>query len=61
MIICLCVPACRSLGAGRSARRQVGSSKRLGCFDGHDMSDCELKIVETEKVLGALLRSIRKP
>jgi hypothetical protein len=36
-------------------------SKRLGYFDGYDISACESKIVETEKVLGALLRSMRKP
>ncbi|MCK4469649.1 MAG: four helix bundle protein, partial [Desulfobacterales bacterium] len=39
---------------------QFGLSKRLGYSDEHDISDCESKIVETEKVLGALLRSMRK-
>jgi hypothetical protein len=39
---------------------QFGLSKRLGYFDGYDISGCESKIVETEKVLGALLRSMRK-
>ena len=29
-------------------------------FDGYDIPNCESKIVETEKVLGALLRSMRK-
>jgi len=39
---------------------QLGLSRRMGYSDEHDISDCESKIVETEKALGALLRSMRK-
>jgi hypothetical protein len=40
--------------------RSLGLSKRLGYSDEHDISNCESKIVEAEKVLGALLRSMRR-
>ena len=49
-----------AFGSLRELHYQFGLSKRLGYFDEHDISGCELKIVETEKVLGALLRSMRK-
>ena len=41
-------------------KHRILGVKRLGYFDGHDISGCESKIVETEKVLGALLRSMCK-
>ena len=50
-----------AFGSLRELHYQFGLSKRLGYFDGYDISNCESKIEETEKVLGALLRSMRKP
>ena len=44
----------------RELHYQFGLSNRLGYFAGNDVPGCESKIVETEKVLGALLRSMRK-
>ena len=38
----------------------LGLSKRLGYCDEHNISNCESIIVEAEKVLGALLRSMRR-
>jgi four helix bundle protein len=49
-----------AFGSLRELHYQFGLSKRLGYFDEHDISSCESKIVETEKVLAALLRSMRK-
>ena len=49
-----------TFGSLRELHYQFGLSKRLGYFDGYDIPNCESKIVETEKVLGALLRSMRK-
>ncbi len=49
-----------AFGSLRELHYQFGLSKRLGYFDEHDISGCESKIVETEKVLAALLRSMRK-
>ena len=49
-----------AFGSLRELHYQFGLSKRLGYYDEHDFSGCESKIVETEKVLGALLRSMRK-
>ena len=46
-------------GSLRELHYQLGLSKRLGYSDEHDISNCESKIVEAEKVLGALLRSMR--
>ena len=43
----------------RELHYQVGLSRRLGYFKGYDISNCEAIIIETEKVLGALLRSMR--
>jgi len=43
----------------RELRYQCDLSKRLGYFDGYDIHGCDSKILETEKVLGALLRSMR--
>jgi four helix bundle protein len=49
-----------AFGSLRELHYQFDLSKRLGYFDGYDISGCESKIVETGKVLGALLRSMRK-
>ena len=49
-----------AFGSLRELHYQFGLSKRLEYFDGCDISGVESKIVETEKVLGALLRSMRK-
>ncbi|HUU40378.1 MAG TPA: four helix bundle protein [Desulfatiglandales bacterium] len=49
-----------AFGSLRELHYQLGLSRRLGYSDEHDISGCELKIVKTEKVLGALLRSMRK-
>ncbi|MFC1867611.1 four helix bundle protein [Thermodesulfobacteriota bacterium] len=49
-----------AFGSLRELHYQFGLSKRLGYFGEYDVTDCESKIVETEKVLGALLRSMRK-
>jgi len=39
---------------------QCGLSMRLGYPEARENSACEEKIIETEKVLNALIRSIRK-
>ncbi|HUU39758.1 MAG TPA: four helix bundle protein [Desulfatiglandales bacterium] len=49
-----------AFGSLRELHYQLCLSRRLGYSDEHDNSECESKIVETEKVLGALLRSMRK-
>ena len=49
-----------AFGSLREVHYQFGLSKRLGYFNRHDTSDCESKIVETEKVLNALIRSMCK-
>ena len=49
-----------AFGSLRELHYQFGLSKCLGYYDEHDISGCESKIVEAEKVLGALLRSMRK-
>ena len=49
-----------AFGSLRELHYQFSLSKRLGYCDEQDVSDCESKIVETEKVLGALIRSMRK-
>jgi len=43
----------------RELHYQFSVAKRLGYIDESDVSECDLKIVETEKVLNALLRSLR--
>ena len=48
-----------AFGSLRELHYQLGLSKRLGYSDEHEISNCESKIVEAEKVLGALLRSMR--
>ena len=49
-----------AFGSLRELHYQFGLSKRLGYLDGIDIPNCESIIEETEKVLGALLRSMRK-
>jgi four helix bundle protein len=48
-----------AFGSLRELHYQFGLSKRLGYSDKYDIPGCESKIVEAEKVLGALLRSMR--
>lgn len=45
----------------REVHYQLSLATRLGFCKHCDMIDCEQKIVEAEKVLGALLRSMRTP
>ena len=49
-----------AFGSLRELHYQPGLSKRLESSDKLDISICEAKIVETEKVLGALLRSMHR-
>ena len=49
-----------AFGSLRELHYQFDLAKRLGYFNEDDICICELKILETEKVLGALIRSIRK-
>jgi four helix bundle protein len=44
----------------RELRYQLGLSMRLGYAEPLEYSSCEEKIIETEKVLSALFRSIRR-
>jgi len=44
----------------RELHYQFDLSRRLVYLDGYDISGGESKIMETEKVLGALLRSMRR-
>ena len=46
-------------GSLRELHYQVGLSTRLGYLSERDTSTCEQKLVEAEKVLGALMRSMR--
>jgi four helix bundle protein len=48
-----------AFGSLRELHYQLGLCKRLGYSGEHEISNCESKIVEAEKVLGALLRSMR--
>ena len=43
----------------RELHYQFGLAKHLGYLAEKDYPECEVKLVETEKVLGALLRSMR--
>ncbi len=49
-----------AFGSLRELHYQFSLSKHLGYCDEHEVSDCDSKMVETEKVLGALIRSMRK-
>jgi four helix bundle protein len=48
-----------AFGSLRELHYQFDLSMRLGYINGHDITNCEPKIIETEKVLSALLRSMR--
>ncbi len=49
-----------AFGSLRELHYQFGLSKRLGYLGENDGPDCDSKIVEAEKVLAALIRSLRK-
>ena len=49
-----------AFGSLRELHYQFGLSNRLGFFNKQDVSECEEKIIEAEKVLNSLIRSIRK-
>ncbi len=49
-----------AFGSLRELHYQFDLSMRLGYSQGCDISNCKSKLMETEKVLGALLRSMRK-
>ena len=46
-------------GSLKELRYQVDLSNRLGYFVNHDVKVLQSKIIETEKVLNALIRSLR--
>jgi four helix bundle protein len=48
-----------AFGSLRELHYQFSLARRLGYTDEADVSGCDLKIVEAEKVLNALLRSLR--
>jgi len=47
-------------GSLRELHYQFSLARRLGYIDAPDVAECELKMVEAEKVLGAPVRSMRK-
>lgn len=49
-----------AFGSLRELHYQVSLSKRLGYLDGMVFEKCDANISEAEKVLGALVRSMRK-
>ena len=49
-----------AFGSLRELHYQFDLAKRLGYLNEDDIDICESKILETEKVLGALIRSLRK-
>ena len=50
-----------AFGSLRELSYQFGLAKRLGYVNEEEFFLCSSKIMEAEKVLGALLRSMRKP
>jgi four helix bundle protein len=48
-----------AFGSLRELHYQLSLAKRLGYADEPDVSDCDARIAETEKVLGALVRAMR--
>ncbi len=50
-----------AFGSLRQLHYQFSLAKRLGYLKDDDISNYDSKLVETEKVLGALVRSLRKP
>ena len=49
-----------AFGSLRELHYQFSIAKRLGYINEKSITDFDLKIIETEKVLGALIRSLRK-
>src|ERR1035437_3782454 len=49
-----------AFGSARELHYQFGLAGRLGYTNELDVSECESKMVEAEKVLSALIRSMRK-
>lgn len=49
-----------AFGSLRELHYQFGLARRLGFMDKSDIPECDAKIVEAEKVLGALIRSMHK-
>lgn len=50
-----------AFGSLRELHYQFGLAIRLGYVKESVMHECELKLIEAEKVIGSLIRSIRKP
>lgn len=50
-----------AFGSLRELHYQFSLAKRLGYIKGDENPNYDSKIIETEKVLGALIRSLRKP
>ena len=50
-----------AFGSLREVHYQLSLAERLGYIDTSTFSDCDKVMVETEKVLGSLIRSIHKP
>ena len=48
-----------AFGSVRELHYQFGLARRLGYTDESNVTECDLKMVETEKVLSALIRSMR--
>ena len=48
-----------AFGSLRELHYQFGLARRLGYVDAPDVTECDSKMAETEKVLGALIRSMR--
>ena len=48
-----------AFGSLRELHYQFGLARRLGYTDKLDVPECDAKMVETEKVLGALIRAMR--
>ena len=49
-----------AFGSLRELHYQFGLARRLGYAAESDVNECDSKMVETEKVLSALIRSMRK-
>jgi four helix bundle protein len=49
-----------AFGSLRELQYQFGLSRRLGYLSDSDIIECNKNLIETEKVLAALLRSLRK-